>query len=306
VANAEEWSTRSIESVIAANGFDVLRAQTAREVRGHLVSTPVDVLLLNVNLPDASGIALCRDLRERLFITASTPVVMLSPALTSRAMLLDALRAGAWDLISLPFDPDVLLAKLAIFAHAKIDADEARDSSLVDDLSGLYNIRGVLRRAVELGNEASRLNTALACVVFGAELAEQTPAPEEPRHLPRQETMRMADRFRQATRGSDAVGRLAETEFVVLAPHTGRAGALRMAERLADLVGLDLVNQSDLPEKPTAQVKAGCYAVADFRSSDIAPSDLVVRATMALRRSQTDTAGSPIRFYGENEGTATA
>jgi GGDEF domain-containing protein len=101
--------------------------------------------------------------------------------------------------------------------------------------------------------------------------------------------------MQQVGRGSDAIGRLSQTEFVVLAPRTSCDGALRMAHRLhhaAQTVGGGQSGESDL------RIRIGCYAVDNFQTAMIEPVEILVRATMALRRAQRDTDAPPICFFG--------
>jgi hypothetical protein len=57
-----------------------------------------------------------------------------------------------------------LVAALGVFVLAKLDAEHARSTGLVDEMTGVYNIRGLSRRAEELAAHAARCRTALGCV----------------------------------------------------------------------------------------------------------------------------------------------
>ena len=61
--------------VLGLRGYEVLRASTAAEARGHLQWHPVDLIVLDIMLPDANGLDLCRELKKQyhvpiLFLTA--------------------------------------------------------------------------------------------------------------------------------------------------------------------------------------------------------------------------------------------
>ena len=99
---------------------------------------------------------------------SSTPVVMTTAGPASRSQRLDAYRAGVWEYLSLPVDAEALILKLSAFVRAKREIDRSREESLLDDSTGLYNVRGLARRAREMGAEASRRHSALACVAVTA------------------------------------------------------------------------------------------------------------------------------------------
>ena len=82
-----------------------------------------------------------------------------------------------------------------------------REENLLDSGTGLYNMRGLARRAKEIGADALRRREALACVVFAPETE-----PEVEEESPTDELLRMSDQvgaiFRQVGRVPDAIGRL--------------------------------------------------------------------------------------------------
>ncbi len=71
----------------------------------------VDAVVLDLMLPQASGMEVLARLREQP-LWAEVPVLVLS-ALDGGAEEAQALRAGANDYLSKPFDPQVLSARLA-------------------------------------------------------------------------------------------------------------------------------------------------------------------------------------------------
>ena len=94
-------------------GVTVDFAYTAREAR-HLASqSTFDIVVLDVQLPDGNGIALCRELKDR---GLRSPVLFL----TARGALEDKLRgfdAGGIDYMVKPFAPAELLARIKALAR---------------------------------------------------------------------------------------------------------------------------------------------------------------------------------------------
>src|SRR5256885_615433 len=121
---------------------------------------------------------ICRALRHDAEFAPDAPIIIVSSDHATRQQRIDALRAGAWEYLGQPLDAEHLLLKLDTFTRVKRAADRAREDGLVDQVTGLYNLRGLARRARELGAQASRLNAALACVALAPDFGDSTPGSE--------------------------------------------------------------------------------------------------------------------------------
>src|SRR3990172_1317379 len=89
-------------------GFRVLLASNCAEVRERIVTNNIDLIILDVMLPDGSGLDLCRDLRaSRLTI----PIILLT-ALKEDIDRIIGLEIGADDYLGKPFNPRELVARI--------------------------------------------------------------------------------------------------------------------------------------------------------------------------------------------------
>ena len=194
-------------------GVDVIGLVGAVKSTGPDMHDP-DLIILDAQMPDIHGFDVCRMLRDDPRISATTPIVITTSGPSGRAQRLEAYRAGAWEFLGQPLDGEALLLKLRTFVQSKLEVDALRDESLVDPATGFYNMRGLARRAREIGSEASRRHQALACVVF-APIVDSTEDPADEAVL--EEVAEQVGRvFREAGRSSDAVGRLVHGEFAVI------------------------------------------------------------------------------------------
>src|SRR5688572_22362845 len=93
LANDQEWSARSMESVLGPQGFASVRAYTGRQALELARRVNPDVILLDAGMPDISGVEICQRLREDPEFPRSTPIVITTAGPASRAQRLEALRA---------------------------------------------------------------------------------------------------------------------------------------------------------------------------------------------------------------------
>jgi diguanylate cyclase (GGDEF)-like protein len=291
VANDQEWSARSLESILVPNGYSVIRAHTGEQALERARASAPDLIILDAQMSDIHGFDVCRILRDDPRVSATTPIVITTSGPSGRAQRLEAYRAGAWEFLGQPLDGEALLLKLRTFVQSKLEVDALREESLLDPATGFYNMRGLARRAREIGSEASRRHQALACVVFSPAIGE---SPEEAADQALEEAAQRVSRvFREAGRSSDAVGRLGQGEFAVIAPATGTEGAVLLAER----IGRTVENATDRGELGPITLRAGYCAVDDFGASEFDAVELLLRATTALRDLRRNGGAARIREF---------
>jgi two-component system OmpR family response regulator len=106
-----------LSSFLQAHDFKVTLAADGRELQRHLRANPtVDLVILDVMLPGASGLELCRDLRT----TSTVPIMMLT-ARGDETDRIVGLEMGADDYVSKPFGPNELLARIkALLRRARM------------------------------------------------------------------------------------------------------------------------------------------------------------------------------------------
>jgi diguanylate cyclase (GGDEF)-like protein len=295
IANDQEWSARSLESILGPNGYAVVRAYTGQQALERARTSQPDIIILDAQMPDIHGFEVCRALRSDPRFSSTTPIVITTSGPSGRTQRLEAYRAGAWEFLGQPLDGEALLLKLHTFLQSKRQVDLLREENLLDSGTGLYNMRGLARRAREIGSDAIRRREALACVVFAPESELETTDEE----APEEELVRLSDQvgavFRQVGRVSDAIGRLGPTEFAVIAPATGADGAVRLVNRLGGAV-----EATRIPVRGgerSVRVKAGYCAVPDFAESAVDAVELLLRATTALRDLRSAGEGDRIRAF---------
>lgn len=307
LVNHHEWTARSVESVLQPAGFAVVKASTGRQAIELAGKLRPDLVIVDYELSDVSGLDACRAIRAMPRVDDATPFVIATPVSLSRRERHECFRAGIWDIFSAPFDPVELAGKLKTFLSARRQVEEARESTHKDPATGLYNWNGLFARAVELVSDAQRSRRWTACVALGPREGQTVVSSEEfvgdssdedtHRSLGDPESPRLLDRITEAlleaTRASDCTGILGTDDFVVLAPGTDEEGAgvlaTRLAKALNDPAVLGERRKSDL------HFSAGYFAALDVTGGSLRAKDLIGQTMEALRAAQ---ASDPPRSGG--------
>jgi diguanylate cyclase (GGDEF)-like protein len=296
IANDQEWSARSLESILEPSGYSVVRAYTGQQALERARTAQPDLIILDAQMSDVHGFEVCRLLRSDPRFSATTPIIITTSGPSGRTQRLEAYRAGAWEFLGQPLDGEALLLKLATFLQCKLEVDSLRDESLLDPGTGLYNMRGLARRAHEIGADAYRRRDALACVVFSPE-AEAAGSDEQLDEEVQRIAEQVGQLFKRTGRSSDAIGRLGQSEFAVIAPATSSEGALRLIQRLGGTI-----ESSPIPVRGGERylkVRAGYCAVPDFAESPVDAVELLLRATTALRDLKRDGDAEQVRAFDQ-------
>ncbi|MFT3974707.1 MAG: response regulator transcription factor [Amaricoccus sp.] len=108
VADDEPDLRAMLADYLDMQGFDVSTAADAPELGARLAAGPVDVIVLDINMPGETGLAALARLRAA---GLAAGVILLTAAGTLETRL-DGLRAGADDFMEKPFEPRELLARI--------------------------------------------------------------------------------------------------------------------------------------------------------------------------------------------------
>jgi len=105
----EESLAESIRYSLEQDGFTVTLAADGRKAIERFRSDDPDLVILDLMLPELSGLDVCRLIREE----SNVPIVMVT-AKDSEADKVAGLELGADDFVTKPFDPDELKARLRV------------------------------------------------------------------------------------------------------------------------------------------------------------------------------------------------
>lgn len=286
------WLNQALASLLEPRGYRVVPVSSGREVLDRTPLMRPDIVVLDADLADLDSIGVCRTLRQNRSAW-NMPVIMITSTPATKQQRLAALEAGAWDYLSVLLNPEELTLKLDAMARLKLEMERTLEESAVDPASGLYTVRGLERRARELTSEAFRRHAPLACVALAIGLKPVARAPAATAERLPVAARYAAEILRTRGRVSDAIGGLGQGEFAVLAPGTPPAGAVKMAQRLFQILETAGPRPADLPP---LLVRAGYEAVADQHATPIEPTSLLEHASTALHQAGAGGAGSGERI----------
>ena len=106
----------SYEVILRELGENLLKARSAQEAFEHLLKSDIAVILVDVFMPDLDGFELARMIREHPRFQ-KTAIIFISAVLLTDLDFLRGYRYGAVDYISVPVIPEILRAKVKVFAE---------------------------------------------------------------------------------------------------------------------------------------------------------------------------------------------
>ena len=276
IATESEWAGRSLESVLMVHGYSVLRTQSGHDALEWARRTKPDAVIVDEHMPGVSGVEICRSLRDDPTFDPATPIVFIAGSPVSRVERTAAHAAGAWTVCTQPMDAEIVVAELATFIRAKRAGAAAREASLVDLATGLLSPRGLERWAEQLTARALRNHEPLACVVL---MAAPSATPSDSAELG-EIAAAFIDSSRSHMRRSDIVGTTSDGRLALLAPDTDGRGVLGLVQRLR--TAIESAEKTRGGTRTSADFRAGYCAIDDFASASVEPSELILRATVAL------------------------
>ena len=125
VIDDEQQILRALRTILGQQNYQVTTAGTGEEGLALAAATQPDIIILDLGLPDMSGVEVCRQLRE----WTDLPVIILS-AHDSEAEKVAALDAGADDYLTKPFGVDELLARVRVALRHRSKAAGSKSSTI--------------------------------------------------------------------------------------------------------------------------------------------------------------------------------
>jgi PAS domain S-box-containing protein len=140
----------ALEAILEPLGHELVRANSGREALRQLLLRDFAVLLLDVQMPQMNGFELAQlvKARER---TRHIPIIFLTAISKSEEYVFEGYSAGAVDYLFKPFNPTILLSKVAGFVELFLKGEELKRQAQL--------LRESERRELELRHRAEMLES---------------------------------------------------------------------------------------------------------------------------------------------------
>jgi diguanylate cyclase (GGDEF)-like protein len=282
-----------LAEVLASEGHEVVIARDGGQALGHLRGQAIDLVLLDLVLPDMDGLDVLRavkDAPERGFV----PVIVLSARSDVRSRV-NGLRTGADDYLPKPFDEEEALARVAGMLRIKHLQDELSAAkaellalSVTDGLTGLPNRRFFDARLRDELSRSERYSDPVSMLIVDLDhfkaLNDRFGHPFGDRVL-----RQAAQHMKSSLRDPDVCARWGGDEFAVILPKTDLGRARRVGERILQAIRAQTFEPStsegsarDREVRLTVSI-----GIAQFPSDGAAtPDALVAQADEALYRAK--------------------
>lgn len=126
IVEDEDAIAQTLTYALATDGFDTRHVRMLADARKGLNETAPALVILDVGLPDGSGLDLCREIRAGKFGSAALPILML----TARSEEVDrivGLELGVDDYVAKPFSPrEVTLRVKTILRRATSERSQSQ------------------------------------------------------------------------------------------------------------------------------------------------------------------------------------
>lgn len=218
-----------IGMALKEKGYIISHAYNAEEAEYILTKNKVDLILLDLMLPDLDGFTACRSL-QTIHPEKFIPIIMISAKADIQSKV-RSLEEGAVDFLSKPFSIHELLARVKSMLRIKDLQDQLKTMAITDELTGLYNRRFFQEWLNLEFKRTLRYKTSLSCLMVDIDYFKNFN--DTYGHSTGDFVLREVSRIiKNNTRGTDIAARFGGEEFVLLLPRTDKPLAMGLAERI--------------------------------------------------------------------------
>ena len=158
IVDDEEAARYGIRRALTTLGYNITEAGSAEAARALLKQSEPDLLLLDVNLPGMSGLDFLREIKSS---NGNGPLVIIVTAHGSERMAVEAVKAGAYDYLSKPFELDdlrlvvknaaetVQLRRENYSLRRRIEVERSQRGALIGNSDAMQKVRAMIDKVAE-------------------------------------------------------------------------------------------------------------------------------------------------------------
>src|SRR5689334_8805623 len=158
IVDDEEAARYGMRRALTTLGYNITEAASAEAARALIKQFDPDLLLLDVNLPGLSGLDFLRELKSA---NGNGPLVIIVTAHGSERMAVEAVKAGAHDYLSKPFEVDDLrlvvknaaetlqLRRENYSLRRRIEVERSQRGALIGNSEAMQRVRSMIDKVAE-------------------------------------------------------------------------------------------------------------------------------------------------------------
>ena len=143
IVEDDKLLNRGVSFALKKEGYNTISVYTKQDAKNSILENHIDFLLLDIGLPDGSGLDLCREIKNQI----DFPIVFFTANDTEEDMI-RGFESGCDDYISKPFSIEVL--KFKINAILKRSDIKAKKLFVYKDLKIDFDSKKVYKRNEEI------------------------------------------------------------------------------------------------------------------------------------------------------------
>jgi two-component system, cell cycle response regulator len=239
----DKLQAKITKDYLESSGYEVILAEDGKAAIKTAKTQKVDIILLDLVLPDISGNEVCRWLKMN-HDTKGIPIIMLTVR-SSTMEKVEGLKAGADDYLPKPYNEIELNARIYASLRTKALQDELREKnrelqdtmaklellSRTDPLTELFNRRHFVTVIDQEFSRTQRYKSPAACIMIDVDHFKDIN--DKYGHNAGDLVLKeIAGIIRSCLRQIDTVARWGGEEFIVLLPGTSKENALHAASKI--------------------------------------------------------------------------
>ncbi len=158
IVDDEEAARYGMRRALSAFGYNISEADSAEAARLLIKQQEPELMLLDVNLPGMSGLDFLRELQGT---NGNAPLVIIITAHGSERMAVEAVKSGAYDYLSKPFELDDLrlviknaaetiqLRRENFSLRRRIEIERSQRGALIGNSEGMQRVRAMIEKVAE-------------------------------------------------------------------------------------------------------------------------------------------------------------
>ena len=239
-------------------GFDAIEAHSGPEAIEVCTKNDVDLILLDIAMPDMDGFEVCDALKTSP--ETDDIIVIFVTGKNDPEDVAKGYKMGAADYITKPFNlPMVMVRVESALTNKRVQEEKplehegVLDLAYTDQLTGLKNRRFLMERLAEEADKAKRHNLPLSCLIMDVD--DISPVDADSGSISVDDLLaEVAMTLRTYTRTYDVLSRYDGTMFAVLLPHTPLSDATEYASKILNEVDATIYSDPNMPTKASMSV----------------------------------------------------